>query len=81
MRRVCAFACACVLELIGRVWTSLMRRYAALRARVLEEEMIVDGVHYINEAYNNGKRIITEGTALRVSACGAAGLTLRRVRV
>ena len=75
------FARACVLVLTSRMWASPRRRYAALRARVLEEEMIVDGVHYINEAYNNGKRIITEGTALRVSACGAAGLTLRRVRV
>jgi len=38
------------LELIGN-----------LRERLLADDMIVDGVHYINEAYNSGKRIITEG--------------------
>lgn len=35
-----------------------------LRERLLADDMIVDGVHYINEAYNSGKRIITEGNCL-----------------
>lgn len=35
-----------------------------LRERLLADDMIVDGVHYINEAYNSGKRIITEGSCL-----------------
>lgn len=50
-----------------RAW----RRYAELRARVLEQDMIVDGVHYVNEAYNSGKRIITEGASHRcpLGAC------------
>jgi len=26
-----------------------------------EHDMIIDGVHYVNDAYNNGKNIITEG--------------------
>lgn len=26
-----------------------------------QEDMIIDGVHYINQEYNNGKKIITEG--------------------
>ena len=25
------------------------------------DPMIVDGVHFVNDAYNNGKKIITEG--------------------
>lgn len=41
---------------------ALVFRMAAYRDRLMSENMIVDGVHYINEAYNNGKRIITEGT-------------------
>mmetsp|Transcript_16471 Transcript_16471/g.19993 ORF Transcript_16471/g.19993 Transcript_16471/m.19993 type:complete len:473 (+) Transcript_16471:56-1474(+) len=38
-----------------------LERLKEYRARMLEDDMIVDGVHFINEAYSQGKKILAEG--------------------
>ena len=41
---------------------SLVDQYKMYADKLINEhDMIIDGVHYMNDAYNNGKNIITEG--------------------
>ena len=38
-----------------------LAKLKVLREKVMEDDMIVDGVQFINEAYNGGKKILAEG--------------------